>query len=439
MTVYIGVGNPTGGESIPADAAYTVNWFAHTDTPGWVISGMRFRLMTSPGGTDVINDNTTSGMVGLGTWQAGRSFTIPANTMTPGVTYWLRLMGNDNGGGSNYAEFPILAMPITTTPTITVPAVGATITNPTSTVTWTTGVAQTHYQVIVAQGGVTYYDSGIVASSAQSISVPFPDTGVTRGIQVRSRRGPTYAWSAWSAVRSVTVTHLPPPTPTITAAAPADFPAIGLTHQIGLTITQPAPSGGQPAVASVEYYVRELGDSGNGYLFYTLTFTSTVERYRTPTSGKTYQFRIRNVAADGRWAYSAWVTMTGAIALKGVLLNTVDAALDDPLLLRYNGDEAEDDYQPEAALIQYDGRAFPVVEFGTSVSRQLRVNVSMKTDAQVAALRTMLLSRSVICYRDRRGRKVWAFVTADAIVDTIYGYNTNLTITAVDYSRDRSP
>lgn len=434
MSVYVTVQSPTAGEQIGTTAAYDVVWSASTDSQLGVLIDLQIIVFhTNKSGAQVINSSFNPG----GTSYT-RTYTIAANTLTPGVTYVMQLSGRDNTGQLTYVDRTISAVGATATPTITAPANGGTVTNPTATVTWTLAPSdQTHYQVQVLNGAAVVYDTGEVASSAQSLAnVPFPDTGVSRTVRVRAKRGASYAWSAW-ATSTVTVTHTPPPTPTITALVATDVAGIGLAHALVATITQPAPGGGVPAVATTEFYVRQSGDSSTGQLVATVAGAATGYTYKSPTSGVLYQMRVRVVSSDGRYAYSGWFTANAALALKGVVLFST-AAPTVVKLFRYNGDEASDDYQPEAELIQYDGREFPVVEFGTSSTRTLKVNIDVKTDADRDALRTMLLSRSAILYRDRRGRKLYAFVQADAFVDTAYGTSTSLTITKLDYPSDRS-
>lgn len=432
MSVYISASSPTPGQQIGTTAAFDATMTAWTDTPGVFMNGMQLNVFdTNKSGAIVYNSGYLTGT------QVTRTFTIPANTLTAGKTYVFQFYGKDGAGVFALLDVTVSAVGATATPTITVPTAGAVISSPTNTVTWTLANGNTQYQVQVLNGSTVVFDTGVTDSTAQTVTgVPFPDTGVSRTVQVRAKRGASYAWSAWASV-NVTVSHTAPMTPAITALTATDVAGIGFTHALVATITQPTPSGGAPTVTSTEVYVRPTGDSSAGVLVDAVANAATSYTFKSPTSGITYQVRVRVVSADGRNAYSAWVTANAAVVLKGVVLYSL-AAPTVVKVFRFNGDEASDDYQPTAELIQYDGRPFPVVEFGVASTRALEVTLDMKTDADAAALRTMLLSRSIVLYRDRRGRKVYAFVSASALVDTAYGYRTNLTITAVDYPADRS-
>jgi hypothetical protein len=442
VSVSISVANAADISDLSVSAANAITWSA-TDTvtqlgsngnAAAVITGMRFWLVHINTGNTIIDDSTTSGITGLNTASASRTFTIAANTLTAGENYVVRLHASDPTETA-YQDVVFKALTATVTPTITVPAAAAVIGTPSSTVTWTLTNGNTHYQVQVLNGSTITYDSGIVASTAQTTTASFPDTGVSRTVRVRARRNSSFAWSAWATV-AVTVSHIAPPTPVVTAFAAQDTGSIGVTHAMGLTVTQPTPSGGQPAVATSEVWVRKNGDTLDGMMVSSSASAVTAYTWRAPAHGVIYQVRVKNIAADGRNAWSAWFTATSAPVLRGVVLYSL-AAPTAPTVFRLNREEAADDYQAEAALIVYDGRAFPVVEFGTGGSRVLQVTIDLRLDADRDALRTMLLSRTLVLYRDRRGRKMYALVQAGPIQDTFYGYSTTLTITQVDNPADR--
>lgn len=434
MSVYVAVSTPTPGQQIGTTATFDVTFSASTDSPGGVLNGTQVIIFdTNKSGAQVYN----SGFVAASGTSLTRTQTIPANTLTAGKTYVIQTYVVDNTAQSAIVDVTVSAVGATVAPTITVPAAAAVISTPMSTVTWTLANGNTNYQIQVLNGSTVVFDTGEVASTAQTnTSIPFPDTGVSRTVRVRAKRGPSYAWSPWSTV-NVTVAHTPPMTPTITSLTATDVAGIGYAHALVAAITQPTPSGGAPAVVSTEFYVRAVGDPGNGALVDTSPTSATSYTFKSPTSGVSYQMRVRVVSADNRYAYSAWVTANAALALRGVVLYSL-AAPTVVKLFRYNGDEAQDDYSAEAELIQYDGRPLPVVEFGTAGSRELKVSIAVKTDVDRDALRTMLLSRSIVLYRDRRGRKLYALITSGPFVDTIYGTSTELTVTALDYPLDRS-
>lgn len=419
---------PSPGETRPSDASWDIFWGWDTSQYGPMqFQTLFYRAYGSSTWLTYANYDGTIRTV----------FAVPAGTF-PAGTWELRIVGKDVNGNTGSATVVFNTTAVSATPTITVPG-GTTVTAPTQTITWTTSPAATsdQYQVQVTDTTQTlvYWDSGLLSGNVQTIaSVPFPDTGVSRIIRVRHRRGSAYSISAW-ATKTVTVTHTPPVTPTVATLVPTDVGALGCLHSLVATITQPTPV--TPATATTEIYVRVQGDTSAGSRVAVLTGAATSYTWTAPASGKVYEMRARNVAADGRSAYSAWKTASGATSIVGVVLYATTAPT-TPRLYRFNGDGAQEDAAPAAELIQYDGREYPIVEFGTSGSRTIDVpELHMKTAADRAALDALVMARSIVLYRDKRGRKVYGLLKTGSVDDTFYGYETSLSITRLDYPLDR--
>lgn len=573
---------PLDGDQIPGELANVFESYVAFNGPP-TGSAYRYRVYGSGGAWTLI-----SGFNG--------QTTIPANTFTNGQQYEVERNGataSDSGSSVIIIDVAVSSA----TPTVSAPT--SPINAPTATVTWATAPTTQQYaqvQVLDTSGNVVW-DSGVLAQTAQTLAgVPFPDTGVTRTVRVRIKRAKAYSWSQWGTTGNLTVTHTPPPQPTVVDFNPIDpTGTVGYPHTLLAQVAQPAP-GAAPAVVRTEFYVRVSGSAGPGILVGSSDEAGGASwfYFTGPRHGVLYEIQARNVAADGRSNTSAWKQANGSITVKGVLLSTAEptmpvklnkvvnpsfevdvsgwsvnngtiarvadaggaagdfsagwtatatgtqwaytsalipmrlgrafaaaamlrmitTAADHALQLlwyvdginvastlvsvplgqlsgttftrmlaaaepprtdingmrlavrnvpgtvpngsgfrfdaaslvelplvrnfRLNGEEAEDDYQPEAALIQYDGREFPVAEFGTSSSRDLTVELSMRLDADRDGLRALQLARTPVLYRDRRGRKVYGLLTVEPIMDTFYGYSTRIKITALDYPLDRA-
>lgn len=116
-----------------------------------------------------------------------------------------------------------------TSPVITVPSSGATITTPTAAFDWTVD-DQDEWQarVVGAHSGspdptTIYWDSGLVdASAARTGTAEYPVDGVSAYLQLRVKYGGAY--SDWDSV-PVTVRHAAPGTPEITSITTSDTEA----------------------------------------------------------------------------------------------------------------------------------------------------------------------------------------------------------------------
>lgn len=367
------------------------------------------------------------------------AFTVPASTFSLN-TIELQVRNKDTAGMyTAWRSFTYVAKDVPTAPTLTAPATGATITATPANVTWTV-TSQTAYQVQVldSTGATVIYDSGAVGStSLRAHSVPL-NVNATRQFRVRVQNGSTI-WSDWATNTGIIVNIVPPAVPTITSASAVDFYGIGSRHQIRVSVTHPTPAGGQPTVTRIEMLVRRQGDTSAGVLLVspavTKTLTSAV--WDTPAEGS-WQVKVQAYSADGRFSETAWTNVTNTVTINGVTL--LDPSTPAGVkAFRLNGEGARDRRIAESAVLSYDGRTYPVVEYGDNETREVEVaSLVLRTDADRDALVAFALLRGAVLYRDARGRKAYVVLEVDALEDTFYGYATALKMQVIDYPSDVS-
>lgn len=202
---------------------------------------------------------------------------------------------------SGYSDAFVVVPSVKAEPTITSPTEGAVITSDTGTVTWTVS-EETAYRAKLLIFGEVLEDSGWVPSfliTSHTFNYRLIDTfGFSITLQTRNAEGLA------STVQQVnfTVDFIEPPTPTLVASAQ---PASGV---ISVAITNPAPSGGQPAFASQELWRREVGETGNGVrVAASLASGETVGDWRA-VSGVNYEYRAHVSGVNGTSRYSAWAS-----------------------------------------------------------------------------------------------------------------------------------
>ncbi len=184
------------------------------------------------------------------TWATGGA---SADPHTYRVKVW------DSGAASSPYSSPLTIIPSAkANPSFSTPTSGGTITGDKVTVTWTVS-EQTAYRLTLSTnpGGVLTYDSNWVLDSTTSHTPPLSlatGTGWTIGLTTRNLEG----LASNTVTRNFSVSYVTPATPT-TAAFPQ--PALGV---IRITITNPTPGGGQPALASQILYRRVVGDTSDG-------------------------------------------------------------------------------------------------------------------------------------------------------------------------------
>lgn len=230
-------------------------------------------------------------------WQASTQtyHDVSGGTFADGTDYEWQAATKDAQGveGPFSASWFFTAGTAPTPPTITAPTNGGTFLQ-TQTVAWSTP-DQGAYQIRVMDGTTVVSDTGTVTSStARSASVEFPTNGVTRTIQLRVSDGGL--WSQWAEVTG-TVSWLAPPAPTFTLAAD------DASGSLGISISNPAPSGSEPAASYNDVFV----DDGAGeFRMATNVAPNGSVTYWLPKSGRDYasNVRVRAIAENGVYADS---------------------------------------------------------------------------------------------------------------------------------------
>lgn len=170
-------------------------------------------------------------------------------------------------------------------PSFATPSSGGTITNDTVAITWTVS-EQTAYRVTLATnpGGVVMYDSGWVQSTDLAHTPSYTlatGTGWTIGLTTRNNEG----LASTTQTRNFSVSYV---TPAVATTVASPQPAMGV---IRVTITNPAPGGGQPAFASQSLWRRVVGDTSEGVQVATNLSSAAVYDDFTAVSGISYEYR----------------------------------------------------------------------------------------------------------------------------------------------------
>lgn len=190
-------------------------------------------------------------------------------------------------------------------PTITDPVNGETIILPTNAFSWS-APDQDAYQVRkvaddtedpgTPDTSTVYYDSGeVIDTTTRTVQLDFPVNGRTEHLQVRVKFDDL--WSEWASI-VVDVDYSPPPTPLVELSTDI------ATGSLLVTITNPAPTGEDPAASYNDVYV----DDGNGEeRRATAVPPNTSWRYWLPVSGRDYSTAIRVVAVASSGATASSV------------------------------------------------------------------------------------------------------------------------------------
>ncbi len=188
------------------------------------------------------------------------------------------------------------------TPTITTPAVDATV-SVSAALTWT-ATSQDSYQVRklgdssgAPDPGTVYFNSGeVVSVPIRTVTLDFPINNQTEHVQVRVKVAGL--WSLWATAR-VLASYTSPSPGVVTSVVGENN-----TASLLITLTPAAVGPGEPTPVTVDVYIRKIDQSGYGDLRAT-NLTPTGEwRWWTPASGVEYAVRSLTYADNGatRWS-----------------------------------------------------------------------------------------------------------------------------------------
>lgn len=368
---------------------------------------------------------TTWTTVALGT---SASYTIPAGTLANGSDYEFQAQtAGMTTTLSNWSSSVVVAGATTPVATLTAPANGSTVGTGTVTVTWTysdgSGRPQSGYRVALKVAG-TQVDGieGSGAGLSWTSAALLNATNYTVEVQVQNSAG------LWSAVASRTFSTLfpLPPVPTVVAAFDPD------TGAATLTITNPAPGGGQGAAVSNNVY-RDGAIIAEG-LAVNSTYTDNV-----PPLNASVSYRVEAVTAspsvdsttlsvDTTLGDNRWVFLNGGdgFGILGRMREQVTITAGP---------------EPTRSLVWFEGRTLPTEYAGQQIARSFRVSgevQGMGADtnligtwepfAQLAELPAPLV------FRDPLGRRLVCSTSGWSITHSSNGPEASVayTVTEVD-------
>lgn len=240
---------------------------------------------------EVSNASATSSRTLLAGWGAGADA-----PHTYRVKVW-DLTSNPSG----YSDALVVIASTVVNPAITAPTPAQVLTGDSVTVTWT-AAEQTAFRVTLSiTSGAQLNDSGWVAGTALTYTVPYTlvnGGAYTVTLETRNLKGLPSA----AQTRNVTVNFLAPDTPTLVATP---VPASGW---ITVAITNPAPTGGRPAVASNDIHRRPVGDTSGGVRVAAGIANGGSYNDWQAVSGISYEYRVLAKGTNGTSQFGAWTS-----------------------------------------------------------------------------------------------------------------------------------
>lgn len=307
-------------------------------------------------------------------------------------------------------------------PTITEPINGGVIGSNSEVVRWSSS-EQESYQIRRASPDLLtiHYDSGeVLSGTIREHSLDFPTNNQDESIQVRVKR--QTLWSEWSTV-NVTVSYTPPAVPVLTVTPEND------RGRNLVEVTNPTPGTGEPSVihnilqrrlaGAVDWLdIGVLGANGSYYDHHI---------------GSDIMYEYRVVAQGSNSTSSSSAVVTATLRLTRSWLFSVDDPAGTLKQFRFNNEGGSEGWNADVTLSQYAGRKHPVAEFGEHETESASVTIDLDGRDEIDYVREVARSKSVFCYRDASGRKVYGVIPGYTLGSLFYGGRTSLTLEAVDY------
>ena len=357
-----------------------------------------------------------------------------ATTFSANTWEWQVRTTDNQGATGPWSASTFFVAGTSPTVTITSPTNNQVIPTNLATVTWTiTGTQQQYYVVTyegVGTGGTIIYDSDTQIGTNKTASF-FVENNKTYTVAVMAMVGGL--WSPW-ATRTFSTSFTLPANPTITAAYSDPF-GLGFNHSIKITgIVNPTPIGTQPTVNSYDIWVREVGKPSTAIKLRSGVSGSIADAYwYSPKSGVAYEIATFMYANNLTQSYSTWQQPTGTVVkIPGFMVHDSTVPT-ERVHVRLNESGATDTMEMEASVVTLQGREFPIAEYGDAVTRTIEVPTASAEEGTASdALRSLIRRRSVICYRDSKGRRVFGVSFGHSESDAFWGKRTAFSLTQVE-------
>ncbi|WP_306010531.1 hypothetical protein [Bacillus sp. MMSF_3328] len=405
---------PVGGAQRDRTQAITFSW-VHNDADGQSAYDFRWRLQ----GNELWNE---SGKIST----TSKTRLVAANTFPQGAIEWqVRTYDQASLVGPWSATAIFNATEASDAPVISSPVMNAIIPTSRVNVTWT-AAEQDEYELQLVQAGIVVWTESQVSNN-RVVEIPY-DLLNNTSYQIRLRtRLSTELWSAWAEV-TVNTSFTTPATPEVTLFEWVEEGAIDIRINNPVTGTV-----GEPNVEYNDIYRRVYGtDDPYVRIAHNVSNNGAFRDY-TPASGVTYEYYVRAWGDNGTFQDS----LTNTILI--TLSDTVISLASNPLRvvrLEYNPSRSVS-RKKERQMMQFNGRTFPVAEFGLFETWNISLNFTVRDRVSLDVLLEIIDSKETMLYRDARGRR--EFVTVDAVdVDDRFpdGYNVKFSPERVEYNEE---
>jgi hypothetical protein len=405
--------HPSGGETIDRTEIISLSW-KHNDAGPQSRYTLRWRLRGTTSWNTVTKDSVDQ-----------RHY-LAANALPVGTIEWQVMTYDQEQLASPYSSIALLtAADPTEKPIIISPAFDESITIANPVLEWSS-IDQVEYEYEVLNGNTVLYSSNEISTN-KAITLPYElqnNTDYTIRIRVKASTG---LWSDWATV-DIHTSFTPPVMPLLEYEVDPD------RGSISIMIDNPYPQGDEPSVKINQVYRRELGANDWELIGDYIPVNATFTDYH-PASNKMYEYKVIAYGVNGTSAEST--PITASVTINNVIISVLSNP-DQYIHLVYNPSK-KFTHGVQQAINEYQGRAYPLVEFGTGRSLDLDLSFTVKGYANIDILLSIIEARQTLVYRDRRGRKEFITIPSINVTDkNVDKYDVSFSPVRVYYKEDLS-
>lgn len=191
--------------------------------------------------------------------------------------------------------------------------------------------------------------------------------------------------------------------------------------------------GSQPAVTGVDVYRRQAGNEASRIRI-AANLPAGIFTDWKPASGVAYEYQTVSIGANGTSTTSPYTAQV-TVKFRGVWLMDPRTPEDTVHQFQFDGMGRSTNWQPESFKQEFVGRKYPVVEFGSREEFAIEMNLPLDDETgDRPALGVLQTRKTVLLYRDGRGRKAYIHIPNYPVEDTAYGQMFKLSAYQVDYT-----
>lgn len=404
---------PSGGETLDRTQVIALRW-KHNDTGNQSRYKVRWRRRGTSTWTEITKDSVN------------QYHYMNPGSLPNGMIEWQVMTFDQYQLASPWSNTSIFnASDPTDEPSIITPDSNGivTVTNPV--LEWSS-IDQVEYEYQLLNGdNVLYEVSKIGENKAETLDYELEnDADYTIRLRIKASSG---LWSDWSEV-SFRTSFTTPLSPIM------DIVSNNEEGSISLVIDNPYPNQGEPPVAYNSVYRRESGAADWIQIEKIVSPGATFTDY-TPGSDTEYEYKVVGHGTNGTTTETA--PSVGSIVIDDVLLMVVSNP-EMVVRLRYNPSR-NFDYNFEMSETPFQGRQFPMAEFGPSLSIGMDFSFVIRDRETLNQLLEVVRSKETLLYRDNRGRREFIATPSLSVKDArSNNYEVSFSPTRVYYKENQS-